>query len=966
MSRVAVVVGINKYNYSGLRDLSAPANDAEAIAQRLEKYGNFTVIRLPESIDGDTKKPFVGKSKELTLVALESALENLFCPDSKQCPDTVLFYFSGHGLIKKRGEGFLATSDTNPSLGLHGLSLRWLRDLLKDSPIKQQLVWLDCCHSGAMMNVSEADAGALGNARDRCFIAASRDFEVAYQAIGSPYSVLTKALLDGLNPQQTSTKGLTNLDLVAFLDKEIVNENQKPIFSNFGEPIEIIQRLEKLRSSKPEIDIDAICPYKGLAYFDDNENDPRFFFGRKNLTDLLVDRIRQNNCLVLLGASGSGKSSVLRAGLLSQLRLGDKLSGSDRWKIQTIVPTEHPLKSLAESFVDPASNSIDRLEQLNKAENLLKDPHALRQLIETSDAPCLVLVIDQFEECFTLCQDMEERQQFFNLLINAIAVHSEKFRLVIAMRADFFGKCVDHDYGGLAKQLEAHLVAVTPMNDHELREAIARPAKEVGCEVETLLVDEIVKDVAGAPANLPLMQFALAELWKYREGNQLTLNAYKRELGGISSALEKRANEIYEKFSDADKKAVKHIFVLLTRLGERNEEDTRRRVAVTSLVTPMFPIEAIERVVKELADKNLVVTTTNVKRENVILGANNLNESPSENLTVTTMIVLPEQETTKDVAIVEVAHEALIRSWSKMREWLEENREVFRQQQKLEERAEEWEQSRRAKSFLLQGLPLQNAVQVNQEGNLNPSTKEFIKKSQRKQITSRFLIVALLVVPSFTLLILLPVWIYSQATSLFFNNQRSTASYLSLDKYVNCTSNPNAKFLLQILMLTDFKRYLRGANICGKTLGSINLSGARLAESNFEGSNLDAADLRSVSLEGANLKNTKLRGAKLKESYLKKTDFEIADLENADLTKTQLEGANFEGANLKNVDIKGAILLDTKLKNSRNLTEKQINEALLCRTTLPNSLTKKFPQDRDCLTIKKKYGNSNARFELPF
>jgi len=935
MSRVALVVGINKYN--GLRDLSAPANDAEAIAQKLEKYGNFTVIRLPEAINPNTKKPYVSKESYITRKQLQEQLISLFCPDSKQAPDTALFYFSGHGLLQTRGvrEGFLATSDSDPNSGHYeGLSLRWLRELLQESQINQQIVWLDCCHSGAMLNMREADAGGAGNVRDRCFIAACRDFEVAYQSmVDNSYSVLTKALIDGLDSQQISSNGLDNLELTNFIKNELSGETQRPIFSNFGQPIYLIQNLEMIGKAKQEAATDAKCPYKGLAYFDDNDTDPQLFFGRSQLTNLLLDRIRQNNCLVLLGASGSGKSSVLRAGLLNQLRQGRQLSGSDRWKIQTIVPTEHPLKSLAESFVD-ASNHIDRLAQLNKAENLLKDPNALRQLVETSDAPCLVLVVDQFEECFTLCQDMEERQQFFNLLINAITVHGDKFRLVIAMRADFFGKCVEHDYGGLAKQLEAHLVAITPMNDKELREAIAKPAEKVGCEVEPVLVDEIVKDVAGAPANLPLMQFALAELWKYMEGNQLTLNAYKKEFGGISGALEKRANAVYEEFSDADKKAVKHTFVLLTRLGERNEEDTRRRVVISSLVTPMFPIEAIDRVVKKLADENLVVTTTSVKRENVILDENNLNENPSENPTVTTTIVLPEKgrETNKDVAIVEVAHEALIRSWSKMRDWLEENREVRQQQQKLEERALEWEQSRKAKGFLLQGLPLQNAIQVNRQSVLNPSTQEFIKKSQRKQITSRFLIFGLLVVPSFTLLILLPIFVITQASAFITNK--------------SCPPNPNAKFFLQILMANGYIKQLRGANLCNQKLDNFNFSGADITQGVFRDSQLPKANFSEAFLEETNFQNAFLPVANFRKAFLRKSNFQDAKLEQAkfenaylggaNLRSTNLKGANLSGADLMGANLSGADLKNANLTGVLNLTLKQISDAKICNTILPS------------------------------
>jgi uncharacterized protein YjbI with pentapeptide repeats len=885
MSRVALVVGINTYRYDDLRDLSAPANDAEAIAQRLEKLGDFTVIRLPEAINPDTLKPYVSTTKGLTKKALEEALENLFCPDSKQYPDTALFYFSGHGLKKRRGEGFLATSDANPDQGLDGLSFDWLRKLLQDSPVKQQLIWLDCCHSGALLNVSEANPGETGQARDRCFIAASRDFEASYQALGSDYSVLTKALLEGLDSQGVGNKSLNNYDLVAFLNTSLSDELQRPIFSNFGEPITLIQKLERIRERKKEISSDVPCPYKGLAFFDDNDTDPQFFFGRSQLTNLLLGRIHQNNCLVLLGASGSGKSSVLRAGVLNQLRLGRQLSGSDRWKIQILVPSEHPIKSLAESFVDPALSNVERARQLGIAEKLLTESNAgLQNLIKAENAPCLVLVIDQFEEAFTLCQDMAERQQFFNNLIGAIAIHDQKFRLVIAMRADFFGKCVEHDYGGLAKQLEAHLVAVTPMIESELREAIVKPAQLVGCEVEPMLVEEIVRDVAGAPANLPLMQFALSELWQLKEGNRLTLQAYKQEFGGITGALEKRANAIYARFPEFEQKAVKHIFLSLTRLGE-GTEDTRRRVVMANLATDTFPLEVIERVVQDLANEKLVVTDDREKG----------NEKSGD-------------------AIVEVAHEALIRSWSLMRSWLDENRELFRQKQKLEERAEEWRQSGKSKGFLLQSRTLQDALEfikiqkINGNALLSTTAIDFVKASKKKRQGDQWKFTAIFLV--FPLL--------GSLVGVHFYLLNLAQKILAAD---DCNQNFEIRSLIEYKFFTD-KLFTGKTNL----QPNIKLCNENLSAMKFNELDLTRADFRQSILDVSNFQ----------DSLLEDSDFSSANLKDADFTNSWLKNAKFEGTYLGYAN----------LSKSNDLNESQLLQSKLCKTKLPINL--RLNPDRDC------------------
>ncbi|MCY7282721.1 MAG: caspase family protein, partial [Cyanobacteria bacterium CAN_BIN43] len=197
MSRDALVVGINTYR--SLNPLNAPAVDAEAIAQRLQQEGEFRVWRSPEIMQNNQSQ--VGKNTPLSLPELERALVDLFKPGGRQIPDTALFYFSGHGLRKDVGisEGYLATSDVNPAQSIFGLSLQWLRRLLEESPVRQQIIWLDCCHSGALLNVDEANPGERGQGRDRCFIAASRDYQVAYEEFGGAHSVLTQALLNGLD-----------------------------------------------------------------------------------------------------------------------------------------------------------------------------------------------------------------------------------------------------------------------------------------------------------------------------------------------------------------------------------------------------------------------------------------------------------------------------------------------------------------------------------------------------------------------------------------------------------------------------------------------------------------------------------------------------------------------------------------------------------------------------------------------
>ncbi|NEP19895.1 MAG: caspase family protein [Leptolyngbya sp. SIO4C1] len=287
MSRDALVVGINSYKH--LPNLTAPAIDAENIAQRLASNGDFYVWRSPEILDN--QKPRIGKQAPVTLPILKRALVQLFKPSSTQIPETALFYFSGHGVREDLGilEGYLATSDANPDNGNFGLSLQWLRRLLVDSPIKEQVIWLDCCHSGELLNFDEANPGHRGQGKSCCFIASSRDFEVSYQDIASDYSVLTKALLQVLESSKHSGEWVTNYSLIDTLKDNFKGEAiiQRPIYFNFGRPIQLIHSTVQTKTAVIAHPVSSVCPYKGLSYFD--LQDVEYFYGREALTNQLLD-----------------------------------------------------------------------------------------------------------------------------------------------------------------------------------------------------------------------------------------------------------------------------------------------------------------------------------------------------------------------------------------------------------------------------------------------------------------------------------------------------------------------------------------------------------------------------------------------------------------------------------------------------------------------------------------------------
>ena len=307
---------------------------------------------------------------------------------------------------------------------------------------------------------------------------------------------------------------------------------------------------------------EGICPYRGLEAF--GPGDSAFFFGRENLTDWLISDLRREirsphgmRLLAVLGPSGTGKSSVVLAGLVPRLRAG-AIDGSQRWPIVVVRPGKDPLANLAVEVAArflPEGAVPDLGEARRLIDDLGRDDRGLDLFARLAlrDAPPesrLVVVVDQFEESFTHRPRDEQakarfeaaRSAFFANLLHAASAPGGRAAVVLTMRSDFLGACAA--FPALNDALNAHLVQVGPMREDELRAAIERPAQLVGCEVEPALAERLLADVEGRPGAPPLMQFALTEVWKRRKARRLTLRVYE-ELGGVEGALQHRADEIY-------------------------------------------------------------------------------------------------------------------------------------------------------------------------------------------------------------------------------------------------------------------------------------------------------------------------------------------------------------------------------------------------------------------------------------
>ncbi|NJR48795.1 MAG: hypothetical protein HC780_03760 [Leptolyngbyaceae cyanobacterium CSU_1_3] len=290
MGRSALIVDINTYSYHGLKNLDTPARDAEAIAQQLESsFSPFRVKRLPEVQDKANDGLKTGKTDRspVTLRRLQEALVRYFNPRGETYSDTVLFYFSGHGLYDDlTGKSYLATSDTNPEENKWGYPLTDFSALLRDSPVKRQIIWLDCCHSGGLIAVKDANPGEQSG-YSRCFVAASQEIESAYELTSGSYGVLTDGLLQGLNPERVPGQWIDTLSLCAFVNQYLKNIRktypQRSLFLNVGEPIELTYITAGSTSLEglTELQVD-VCPYRALNAFDFTPEDVEVFLGAQH------------------------------------------------------------------------------------------------------------------------------------------------------------------------------------------------------------------------------------------------------------------------------------------------------------------------------------------------------------------------------------------------------------------------------------------------------------------------------------------------------------------------------------------------------------------------------------------------------------------------------------------------------------------------------------------------------------
>ena len=406
-------------------------------------------------------------------------------------------------------------------------------------------------------------------------------------------------------------------------------------------------------------------PYKGLRPF--READAADFFGREALIQQLSTRLGGGErFMAVVGPSGSGKSSAVNAGLTSALRRG-ALPGSEDWFVAVTQPGSQPFERLGEALRHIAIDlPPDLLGQLRS------DEHGLRRAVEGAlpdqDGE-LVLVIDQFEDLFTLVEDEIERGHVLSSLLAAVSEPQSRLRLIVTLRADFYDRPLQ--YAGFGELVKQHTEVVLPLSPEELEQAIVGPAEGVGVTLEPGLVPAIVADVIEQPGALPLLQYTLTDLFEGREGRELTLQAYQA-MGGVQGSLGRRAEELYGNLDRAGQEATRQLFLRLLTLHE-GLEFSRRRVLRPDLATIAEDREVVEGVIDAFGRHRLL----------------SFDRDPATR-----------------IPTVEVAHEALFREWGRLWAWLDDSRDDLRTHQRLAAAAVEWLNAGRDPGFLLRGTRL--------------------------------------------------------------------------------------------------------------------------------------------------------------------------------------------------------------------------------------------------------------------
>lgn len=661
--------------------------------------------------------------------------------------DVLVFYYVGHGLVGENGgELHLATSATDDrSVGLAYKALPYsaVRDALIGCRAPLLVVVLDCCFSGRAGNsfaLGTLRAAELTGVHGSYLLTSAARDELALAPVGARHTAFSGALIELLTTGDPTGPAELTLDhayrhLTRVLAERNAPRPHRQAGDRGGELVLAANpgaaETPAGAAGLPAPSGESICPYRGMRRYD--REDARWFFGREAMTTELVRRVTatlaEPGMVVVIGPSGSGKSSLLRAGLLPALAEDDTV-GARYWPQLVFTPGEHPMSAVAAKLEGRPATAETIGASLRAA---------------YPDAERVVLVVDQFEELFTAGQDEDERRAFLRALVAAAGAGPDGAEpaavVVLGVRADFYQHCLRHPE--LARALSDGQVPVIPMTEAELREVIRRPAESAGLTVEPALVDLLLTDMntgADTASALPLLSYALVETWHKRAGATLTVAGYQATTG-VWQAVRRRADEAYQSLDAQARQAARRLLLSMIRLGE-DTADTRHPLDIATLA--VRPDDPTDRALRALAEANLV---------------------------------------TVDATTVSITHEALVRAWPLLRGWLTDNRQELLARQQLRDAASSWQRDGRDPAGLYQGGRLEAVRGWRDRSELTEVEREFLAAStagHRRRLRRRRSVIGALAALTVLALIATGVAV-TKANNAFQQQQTSLSEALSFE-----------------------------------------------------------------------------------------------------------------------------------------------------------------------------------------
>lgn len=510
--------------------------------------------------------------------------------------------------------------------------------------------------------------------RDACALGASRDTQMMVALLTPREQAVLKMIIEGRSNREIADQLVVELTTVKWYITQIykklnVRSRVQAIIKARELNLIVDNWTDTMRLAAESLAALPENPYKGLRAF--QAADAQDFYGRENLTAHLVGKLDEkgpfSRFLSIVGPSGSGKSSLVKAGLIPAVWRGG-LPGSDQWFIAEMVPGAHPLDELEVALTRVAAvRDIDIHEHLERNDRGLQ---RVTQMILPGVDSELLLVIDQFEEVFTLVENETERRHFLDLITSAVTDSRSHVRVVITLRADYYDRPLH--YPELGELIRSRSETILPLSPAEMERAISKPAENVGVRFENGLVASIISVFNYKPGALPLLQYALTELFDKQSDMVLTHAAYD-EIGGAAGALARRAETLFGELDNEGQAVARQMFLRLVTLGE-GAEDTRRRVTRSELLGLTAQQDLMEEIIDSFAAYRLLSL---------------------------------DRDAEKREPTVELAHEAIIREWERLREWLNQSRQEIRVLRQVGAMAAEWQTANNDPSYLASGARLE-------------------------------------------------------------------------------------------------------------------------------------------------------------------------------------------------------------------------------------------------------------------